>query len=1096
MSLTSLLRDPQSPERAYLDRVSPLLEASGGHGDGARAAAEALGLTQLATSVTVVSPFPGADPRLAGTAFDFRARIELGGFKPHQSVAADGVALLDALAPLIENGGHRTRILAEAFDVAAILLQEPSNDPDLDRAAILLAYCEQVARTGAVAINGSLGSACDQAVDGRALADGVDPGALANLRSLVASNGDQFEAWQEQIAAGVRYEPNPQFAGSHLVDGADADWMIEQTLIDCKVYGTLTVGKLRDFLRQLLGYVMLDTDDSLGIRSVGLWLPRQRLAPTWSLTHLLGGDSEELLPTLREGFIKATTQTQLARHEPVPEKRRHQYLADNRHTTFHMLEKLASNEDPDLRRRVGRNESTPEQTVRTLAGDGSWHVRQGVATNRNAPEDVLEALARDRSVAVRRAAASNPRAPQPQRKAVASGINRYSDMDARTADRPDALNKAENTEALADSALDLSRVHIDQNRDESALDTRWFSDLLFMVVWGKPQLPIPKESYRWGWQTGRTLCVEDWMQAGLPDDVLTDLLRPDRPAWVREVAASELPLSDPAMRSSLLNDPDPAIRWSTLERTVTCQGADLTALLGSLGASREERLRFRTSGLGARRDWPYTAAEYERQTLRVIAAHASTPYSMLLFLMEGSPPEVLASLIENPTLKAEDRDRLAGSLQASRSVSVRAMLASLNSVPATALNDLAADKDTVVREAVAQHHATPPSALIRLAKDPQRTVQLSVLNNPASTPELARSVAESLLQADLDEDLHEVLGVIGERADIDVPSSVVEDALDRLSKSRRRDPDMRLVVAGDERAGRKTLSRLGRSTDDSVRREVGSNPSASDAVIELLAGDTEPSVRASVAANPRIPVPVLERLASDREPRVRAKVAVHRSLPQIVLIRLLNDPDDSVRTAAMENPAAPDELVREVKAELELAPEQTRHNRAALEQKVAHRKAEVRMSVAFSPDADADLLRMLGGERRSAQVRRAVAANPNTPVAVLRELADDDNDQVRQAVAFNGATPADLLIDLASNSVDLAVLVAMNPDVPQDVLRALSQDTNPLVRFVAAGYLQSRLVVSVEKTPIGRTLDSGLDQTVSVAGFADVPDPFPPRHFT
>ncbi len=1088
MSLTSLLRDPQSPERAYLDHVSPLIEACGGHSEGARAAAEALGLTPLASSVTVVSPFPGADPRLAGTAFDFRVRIELGGFDPHQSVAADGVALLDALAPLIENGGHRTKVLAEVFDVATILLQEPSNGPDLDRAAILLAYCEQVARTGAVAINGSLGSACDQAVDGHALADGVDPGAVANLRSLVASNGDQLEAWQEQIAAGVRYEPNPQFAGSHLVDGADADWMIEQTLIDCKVYGTLTVGKLRDFLRQLLGYVMLDTDDSLGIRSVGLWLPRQRLAPTWSLTHLLGGEAEAMLPTLREGFIKATTQTQLARHEPVPEKRRHQYLADNRHTPFNMLGKLASNEDPDLRRRVGRNESTPEQTVRTLAGDARWQVRQGVATNTKAPEDVLEALARDRSVAVRRAAAANPRAPQPQRKAVASGVNRYSDMDARTADRPDALDKPENTEALADSALDLSRVHINQNRDETALETRWFSDLLFMVVWGKPQLPIPKESYRWGWQTGRTLRVEEWMQAGLPDDVLTDLVRPNRPAWVREVAASELPLSDPAMRSSLLNDPDPAIRWSTLERTVTCQGEDLTAFLARLGASREERLRFRTSGLGARRDWPYTAAEYERQTLRVIAAQASTPYRTLLSLMEGSPPDVMASLIENPTLKAEDRDRLVGSLQASRSVAVRAMLASLNSVPATALNDLASDRDAAVREAVAQHQATPPSALTRLATDPQRVVQLAVLNNPASTPELARSIAESLLQADLDEDLHEVLGYIRERADIDVPPPVVEGALDRLSKSRRRDPDLRLVVAGDERAGEKTLSRLGRSTDDVVRREVASNPSTSDAVIAQLAGDTEPSVRASVAANLRTPVPVLERLASDQEPRVRVKVAAHRNLPQIVLVRLLKDSDDNVRTAALANSAAPEGLVREVKAELELFADRTRPNRAALEQKVAHRKAEVRMSVAFSPDADADLLTMLGGERRSAQVRRAVAANPNSPVAVLRKLAADDDEQVRQAVAFNGATPADLLIDLAGNNVDLAVLVAMNPDVPQDVLCALSRDSNPLVQFVAAGYLQSRCVLSVDKTPIERALGSRLDQTVSAAGSADVTD--------
>lgn len=1087
MSLTSLLRDPQSPERAYLDRSSPLLEASGGHGDGARAAAEALGLPQLANSLTVVSPFPGADPRLAGTAFDFRARIELGGFNPHRSVAADGVALLDALAPLIENGGHRTRVLAEAFDVATMLLQEPCNDPDLDRAAILLAYCEQVARTGAVAMNGSLGSACDQAVDGQALADGVDPGALANLRSLVVSNGDQLEAWQEQIAAGVRYEANPQFAGSHLVGGADADWMIGQTLIDCKAYSTLTVSKLRDFLRQLLGYVMLDTDDSLGIRSVGLWLPRQRLAPTWSLTHLLGGDAEELMPSLREGFIKATAKTQLARHEPVPERRRHQYLADNRHTPFHMLANLASNEDQDLRRRVGRNESTPEPTVRMLAGDARWQVRQGVATNRKAPEDVLEDLARDGSVAVRRAAAANPRAPRPQLKAVTPGVSGYGDMDPQAAHDPNTLDRAENPETQADTALDLSRVHINQDRDESALETRWFSDFLFMVGGGNPRLPIPRESWHWGWQSGRTLRVEEWMQAGLPDDVLTDLLRLDRPVWVRRVAASQLPLSDPAMRSSLLNDHDPGIRWSTVERSDSYQGEDLSAFLAGLGASREERLRFRISGLGARREWPYTAAEYERQTLCVIAAHPSTPYNTLLPLMEDSPPEVLASLIENPTLKAEDHSRLVAALQASRTVVVRVMLASLSSVPATALNDLASDRDTRVRAAVAQHQATQPSTLARLAGDPQRAVQLAVLKNPASPGELARSVAESLLQADLDEDLHEVLGVMRERADIDVPVGTVEGALARLSRSRRRDPDMRLVVAGDERAGEETLSRLGRSADENVRREVASNSSASDAVMEQLAGDTEPSVRASVAANPRTPLSVLERLAFDQEPHVRAKAAANRNLPQTVLASLLNESEESVRTAALRNPAAPEDLVREVKAELELSRRQTRPSRSALEQMVADKKAEVRISVAFSPAADADLLTMLGGERRSTQVRRAVAANPNTPVAVLRALAGDDNDQVRQAVAFNGATPPDLLVELAGRSIDLAILVAMNPDVPREVLDAMAQDRSPLVRFVAKGFLQSGSALGTGKTAAVLALGDGADLP-GVLADTDIPD--------
>jgi hypothetical protein len=1087
MSLTSLLQDPQSPERAYLDRISPLLEASKGQTNGARAAAEALGLPELASSRTVVSPFQGADPRLAGTAFDFRARIELGGFDPRRSVAAAGVVQLAALEPSVENGTHRTRILTEAFDAAIMLLQGPSTDSDLDRAAILLAYCEQVARTGAVVMNGALGTICDQAADGQSFADLVDTRVLANLRSLMFSNADQLEAWQEQIATGVRYEPNPQFFASELVGGADADWMIGETLIDCKVYSTLTVGKLRDFLRQLLGYVMLDSDDSLRIRRVGIWLPRQRLMPSWSLTHLLGGDAEELLPSLRDGFTKATAKTQLARHARIPERRRHQLLADNRYTPFEMLDELASNEDPDIRSRVGRNESTPEPTVRMLAGDARWLVRQGVATNRKAPEDVLEALARDRSVAVRRAAAANPRAPRPLLKAVTPGSSSDGGQNAQLTDAGNRLGAGPAAGTRCDAAIDLGRIHINQHRDESALETRWFADF-FLMVEGGAQLPIPWASYLWGWQTGRPLAVEAWMRADLPDDVLADLISADRPAWVRRTGARKLPLSDPAMRTSLLSDPDPEIRWLTLERSARQQGDDLTAFLADLGTSREARLRFRTAGLGARRDWRYTATEYEQQTLRVVAAHPATPYRILMPLMEGSPPEVLASLAENPALKADDHARLIRSLQVSKSVAVRVMLASLGSAPETALIELASDRDTRVRAAVARHQATPPSALTRLAGDRQREVQLAVLENPASPLELARSIAESLLLTNVDEDLLEVLELIGRRTDTGLPARVVEYAIDRLSKSRKRDPDMRLAVAGDERSGEKTLARLSRSTDDEVRRKVASNRRTSDVVMEQLAGDPEPGVRASVAANLRTRAAALGRLSHDQEPQVRAGAAGNRNLPQNFLEAMLMDPVDIVGAAALKNPAAPEQLVREAEAELELSGQLTGPDRAVLEQMVADKSAKVRMEVAFSPAAGADLLRMLGGERRSAQVRRAVAANPNTPAAVLRSLAGDNDAQVRQAVAFNGATPRDLLVELAGRSVDLAIVVAMNPDVPRDVLGALGQDSNPLVRFVAAGYLQSQGVLGSGTT--GLALGGGADLPDS-AGFTDASDSRP-----
>lgn len=104
---------------------------------------------------------------------------------------------------------------------------------------------------------------------------------------------------------------------------------------------------------------------------------------------------------------------------------------------------------------------------------------------------------------------------------------------------------------------------------------------------------------------------------------------------------------------------------------------------------------------------------------------------------------------------------------------------------------------------------------------------------------------------------------------------------------------------------------------------------------------------------------------------------------------------------------------------------------------------------------------------------RAVAANPNTPSAVLGSLADDEDEQVRQAVAFNGATPETLLAELAGRGIDLAILVALNPDVSSAVLNALAQDRNPLVRFTAGGIRQARALTSSADTRSAPDMDDG-----------------------
>ncbi len=121
-----------------------------------------------------------------------------------------------------------------------------------------------------------------------------------------------------------------------------------------------------------------------------------------------------------------------------------------------------------------------------------------------------------------------------------------------------------------------------------------------------------------------------------------------------------------------------------------------------------------------------------------------------------------------------------------------------------------------------------------------------------------------MLLIDVDADLHAVLNLTEKREDVDLPPRVIEAALDRLSKSRVRDPDMRVVVADDKRSSETTLSRLARSAEDRVRQSVVTNPHTPIGVLEQLARDLAPSVRAMVAGNPLSPAIVLAALSTMR----------------------------------------------------------------------------------------------------------------------------------------------------------------------------------------------------------------------------------------
>lgn len=108
-------------------------------------------------------------------------------------------------------------------------------------------------------------------------------------------------------------------------------------------------------------------------------------------------------------------------------------------------------------------------------------------------------------------------------------------------------------------------------------------------------------------------------------------------------------------------------------------------------------------------------------------------------------------------------------------------------------------------------------------------------------------------------------------------------------------------------------------------------------------------------------------------------------------------------------------------------------------------------------------------------MRRVVAAHPGTPPATLGSLSAETDDAINQALAFNSATPTNVLVELAGRSVDLALLVALNPDAPDGILRALAEDDDSIVHYFAQEVLASRPALTGERSAAG-----ALDEVTAV----------------
>ncbi|MGW7542128.1 hypothetical protein ACWGKQ_13545 [Streptomyces sp. NPDC054770] len=237
--------------------------------------------------------------QLIGRAIDERVRLMVG---PTQSIdrrngrpsdgvgTSDGIGLgrvLPALQAKLRRAPDEIRAAVNAAPAdltAALCVAQGSAAQDEE---LLARYCYLAALFD---VRGGISQAVDWLLcDGAATSleswvTRVPPAAVDDLVQLAALAAPVFHPLaqmptQDKLAG-------PWFAGTRDVGGADADLILNRTLIDIKAYADpRRIGRVE--LYQLVGYALLDYDDGYQLESAGFYLARSGTLVSWQLDDLL-----------------------------------------------------------------------------------------------------------------------------------------------------------------------------------------------------------------------------------------------------------------------------------------------------------------------------------------------------------------------------------------------------------------------------------------------------------------------------------------------------------------------------------------------------------------------------------------------------------------------------------------------------------------------------------------------------------------------------------------------------------------------------------------------------------------------------------------
>lgn len=291
MSLSSHLEDKTSPIgqfiRQHFSQTSALTK------DANR---QLKGVATLRPVVQAGEQYPYGT---LGAAIDYRVRYAFAITPYHEFVAWHGAVLL-------ARSGSYSRGLVQAFferlDATVNALQpvgrilDTADEQTLDRFCIVLSLFEQVYRSNAYVRGPLLLPTVKRSVEELlAIPQATELDDLSALFALFYDRHHDLLARPHVL--------NPTFAGSLDVGGADADFIVDDCLIDVKA--TILPQIKADFLYQLAGYVLLDYNDTYHITSVGIYMARQGMLFSWPLAEFiqkLSGADPASLGTLRPAF--------------------------------------------------------------------------------------------------------------------------------------------------------------------------------------------------------------------------------------------------------------------------------------------------------------------------------------------------------------------------------------------------------------------------------------------------------------------------------------------------------------------------------------------------------------------------------------------------------------------------------------------------------------------------------------------------------------------------------------------------------------------------------------------------------------------------